>query len=164
MRRLAFVAIGLATLLLALAYAPSAVSSWAVVIGVGGLLWLVGHERGWSWAGAMGLYSFLGATALGVWLGLPAGWMLLSAVVTLLAWDLDATALRLRGVANVQGEAQLVRSHLVRVLVVAGLGLLLGGLALSIRVDLSFWWALLLGMFVMLSLHHAVRFVQSGSD
>jgi len=164
MRSLALIGIGLATFLLALAYALSGIPAGTVVIGVFGLLWLIGPWRDGSAIGSVGLISLTSAAAFGLWLGLPAGWMLLSTVAALVAWDLDDFSYRLRKAEQVSGELELKQFHLQRLLVVAGLGLLLGGIALSVRVDLGFWWALFLGLLAILCLSQAFRAIRHQSN
>lgn len=164
MRNFALVGIGLATLLLALAYALNDSLIWALAITALGLFWLMGQWRSRAWVGSVGLSAFVGATAFGIWLGLPAGWMLVSIVATLVAWDLDDFSLRLGSVEHIGGEVHLKRSHLQRLLVTASFGLLLGVVALSIQLDLAFGWALLLGLLAIFCLGQAFRLLRQESD
>ena len=164
MRRLAPISIGLATLVFGLAYAVAGQRSQALPVVTLGLLWILGQQLGWTWTGAMGLIAFTGAAVFGIWARLPALWMLLGMVATLGAWDLHRYSLQLQGAQLVEGGAQLTRSHLQRLLAVSGLGLLLGGLALQVQVDLNFGWALLLGVLAILFLSRAIEFITRKSD
>ncbi|OGF55777.1 MAG: hypothetical protein A2Z21_03845 [Candidatus Fraserbacteria bacterium RBG_16_55_9] len=151
-----------ATLLLASAYAVNGGLVWALVITALGLLWLIGQWRSWSARSSVGLIGFAAAAAFGTWLGLPPGWMLLSTVAALVTWDLDDFSLRLQ--SAVEGELQLRRWHFQRLLITVSLGLLLGGIALSIQVELTFWWALLLGLLAIFCLSWAFRMMRSQGD
>ena len=164
MRRLAPVSIGLAALVFGLAYAAAGQwVQWLLVVTLG-LLWAVGQQLGWNWTGAMGLIAFTSVAVFGIWARLPALWMLCGMVATLSAWDLHRFSLQLQAAQLVEGGVQLTRSHLQRLLAVSGLGLLLGGLALQVQVDLNFGWALLLGVLAILFLSRAIEFITRKSD
>lgn len=164
MRTLALLSIGLAALSLFIAYVLGASLIWALVIAAVGILWLMGAWRDWNGAASVGLIAFVSAAAFGIWQGLPASWMLVSTILTLAAWDLDGFALRLQEAGHVQGELALKRSHLERLLIVAGLGLLLGGMALGVRFHLGFWWDLVLGLLVMICLSQVFRLMRREAD
>lgn len=128
------------------------------------LLGLIGRQRGWDWSAPLGSIGFVSAAAFGVWRGAPAAWMLFATVSALVAWDLDVFAQRMRRAKRVAGEAELIQSHLRRVSIAGGLGLALGGLAVSVRVEFSFGWALLLGLLALLGLSRAIGFLRRESD
>jgi hypothetical protein len=134
-----------------------------VVIGLG-LLWLVGQRRRLGWSTDLGLISFMAMAAFGVWWGLSAGWMLFGAVTTLAAWDLDRFNRRLASIEPSASDAQLWRNHLQGLLPVAGLGLLLGGLALNIRLELALGWVILLGLLVIFSLSQVIGAGRAEND
>lgn len=164
MRGIALLSIGIATLLLAADYAWSDIWGLALLLLALGLLWMIGQWRVWSWANSLGLLSFTVAAVVGVWLGLPAGWMLLGTVATLAAWDLSDFDQRLQNAQQAQGQQELTRAHLQRLTFVLGLGLLLGSIALSVQLDFGFWWALLLGLLVILSLSRVFLAIQRESN
>ena len=146
----------IATLSLALGYAVSPL--WlgnVVVIGLG-LIWLVGPRHRLSWLTDLGFISLTTMAAFGVWGALSASWMLLGVVAALMAWDLDRFSRRLAEAMQPEREAQLWRSHLRRLLPVAGLGLLLGGVAMSAELELSLSWAILLGLLVLIGLSRTI--------
>lgn len=156
MRLLTLLCASLATFALALGYADR--SFWA---GVGiavviGMLWLAGDWRGWDWAAEPCLIGWVALATFGAWLGLMAGWMLLGVVTALAAWDLGHFAARLRGAGAITPPAELTRDHLRRLAIVAGAGLMLGGLALSVRVELTFGWALLAAVLAITGLSRLI--------
>ncbi len=164
MRTLALLSIGLAALSLFIAYVLGASLIWALVVAAVGILWLMGAWRDWNGAASVGLIAFVSAAGFGIWQGLPAGWMLVSMILALVAWDLDGSASRLREAGHVQGELALKRAHLERLLIVAGLGLLLGGVALGVRVHLGFWWDLVLGVLAIVCLSQVFRLMRRETD
>jgi hypothetical protein len=156
MRLLTLLCAGMATLALALGYASQAL--WA---GIGvdvaiGLLWLAGDWRGWDWTADPCLTGWVGLAAFGAWQGLPAGWMLLGVVAALAAWDLGHFAMRLRSAGAITQPAELTRAHLHQLAIVVAAGLLLGGIALGIRVELTFGWAILIAALAVIGLNRLI--------
>ena len=90
--------------------------------------------------------------------------MLFGMSAALAAWDLDYFAQRLRSVEYTTRAHDLERRHLRRLLVVEGLGLLLGAVALGVKVRFSFATACLLGLVAVLGLSQAVGFLRHESD
>jgi hypothetical protein len=138
-------------------------------IGVGllaalGLLCLVGQWRGWDWVLSVGLVLFVTAAAIGLWLNLPAGWMLVGMVAALSAWDLDRFARRLKRAGHVERARELERSHLWRLLVVDALGMAVAAVALGLRVEFGFGAALFLGLIAVLALSRAIGWLRRESD
>jgi hypothetical protein len=162
--RLVSLSVGLATCALALGYALGGYWTWAPFIVALGPLWLLGLWRDWGWMASLGLVLFIGAAVGGFYLDLTAGWMLLGAVAALVAWDLHSFRQRLRSVGRVGGARELERRHLWRLLVVSGLGLLLAGTALGIKVKFSFAVACLLGLLAALGLNRTIGFLRRESD
>jgi hypothetical protein len=156
MRRVLALTVGLATLGLAIAFALELRWGGVAAVGVVGLFWLAEAWHGLPWASTLGLLCFTALAAAGVMLGLSALCLLSSLVAALVAWDLGAFARYLDDVADVRDGAQLLKSHLGRLGAVAGLGWLLGAVALGLRFDLDFTWALALGLLVVVSLGWAM--------
>lgn len=129
-----------------------------------GVTWLIGQSRGWPWIAPLGLALSTVAAAAGLLLGLGAGWMLVGLVAALAAWDLHHFSHTLESVPRVEGERNLERRHLQRLLIAVGLGVLLAAVALGIDVTLSFGFVLLLGLVAVLGLSQAVAFLRSESD
>lgn len=152
MKNFTFISIGLATISLTLGYSLSGLWAWTPLIVFAGLLWLAGQWYDGGRYAPVGLILLVGAAAWGVWYGAAAGWMLGGTVAALIAWDLDHFSQQLNQGGHIKNPVELKRGHLQRLLIAAGLGLLLAGAALSIQLDINFGWALLLGLLVMVSL------------
>src|SRR4051812_22641975 len=156
MRLLRLLCAGLATLALAFGYANQAL--WGVGSAVAiGLLWQIGDWRGWNWAADVCLAGWVALAAFGAWQELTAGWMLIGVVAALGAWDLAHFATRLRDAGTRPPPTDLARAHLRQLAVVAAAGLLLGGIALGIRVELAFGWAILAGALAIIGLSRLLR-------
>lgn len=149
---------------LALAYGLN--GSWSIVIAIAvlGGLWLLGQWRGWGWTASAGLACFVIIAAAGLGMRLRDGWMLVSVVGALSAWDLDHFAQQLRESGQIKGARALERHHLQRLLIVDGASLLLGAVALGVRVEFGFGAALLLGVLATLGLTQAIGFLRHRSD
>jgi hypothetical protein len=153
-----------------LSLALSLVSLTAAFLGMlGWVPILIGFSIGLQWAfmvwkGRKTLsFSFLGLLALlvyGAALYLPAGWLLGSLVMLLVAWDLGEFSEHLVRFDPDRVDPKLVHNHISRLFYVAGMGLVLGGLALAIKVRLGFGLAVLLGLLVFVGLAGAVRFLR----
>lgn len=127
----------------------------AIILVLGGL-WLAGQWRGWRWIASPMLVCLAGAAALGIWLGVAAGWMVGGLVLTLSAWDLDHFAWRLRYAHCTGAIRSLEWGHLRRLLLVDAIGLLLATVALTIRLQLGFGLAFLLGIVAIIGLGRVI--------
>ncbi len=157
MRSLTLISATLATFALALGYGGQSLWAGVGIVLVLGLLWLAGDWRGWDWVAEPCLVGWVVLAAFGVWLGVVAGWMLLGVVAALAAWDLSHFAARLRRAGAITPPPGLTRDHLRRLALVAAAGLLLGGIALGIRVELTFGWALLAAALAVIGLSSLLR-------
>jgi len=153
-----------------LSLALSLVSLTAAFLGkLGWVPILIGLSIGVQWAfmvwnGRRTLsFSFLGLLALlvyGAAIYLPAGWLLGSLVMLLVAWDLSEFSAQLVRFGPDRVDPKLVHNHILRLFYVAGSGFVLGGLALVIKLRLGFGIAVLLGLLVFVGLAGAVRFLR----
>jgi hypothetical protein len=162
--RLLPITIGLAAIVLAMGYVVGGVWKVSPILLATGALWWIGQKRHWNLFASVALVGFVVAAAVGLWMGLPAGWMLAGVVAALSAWDLDHFARRLRGVERVEMRSALEQLHLRRLASVDSLGLLLGGLALVVQYKFSFDVALFLGLVAVLGLSQMVNYLRRESD
>ena len=145
-------------------FSPQGRWLWVAVVGLLAVLWLLGYWRGLAWVAVVGLVGFAAASALGLLMGLGAGWMVFALLAALCAWDLHRFVLRLQSVERVEAQADLERRHLQRLLAVAGLGLVTAFLALRIQIRLTFLMALVLGLLAVWGLSRAVAILRRESD
>lgn len=122
-----------------------------------GLFSLTGQAAGWRWSASLALSGFVILAATGVVLRLAPVAMLLATTLALVAWDLLRFAARLSNVGLVANQPALARAHLRRLGLVAVPAMLLGALALAIRVSLNFGWALFLSFTILFVLSRLLR-------
>jgi hypothetical protein len=121
---------------------------WIILFGV---IWLVAVWQRWRWFATVGLILGFTAAALGLWfLNFSPGWMLAGAIGGLLAWDLTSFRERLRFVASDEERLAMEGRHLVRIVVLALFGFLLASLAMAIKLQFNFQWAVLLAVVAIL--------------
>ncbi len=160
MRLLAVCAVAVATLVLLLVYLlTDRVDLATLAVGVG-LVWFLGVWRGWTWSANVGLVGLAAAAALGAWLGMSPTGMLVALIVALIAWDLHRFWLRLGSVDYIIDVSDLQKIHLRQLAIVAGVGLVLGILALNLELNLGLGWVILIGLVVALGLSWIVGFVR----
>ena len=112
----------------------------------------------------MGLIGCTVMAAIGLWLDLTTGWMLLALVAALTAWDLDHLGRRLQSAGSEEQSRSLERRHLQRLLAVDAVGLLLAILALEIEFRLRLTVALLLGLLAVVGLSQVVGLLRRCSS
>lgn len=131
---------------LAWGYAQVSLPQFARWIILFGALWLAAVWRRWRWFARIGLlFNFL-AAALGLWLlNFSPGWMFAGVIGGLMAWDLTDFSYRLRFAADEERRG-LERRHLVRISFLVTLGFGLASIAMFIKWQFNFDWALLLAI------------------
>jgi hypothetical protein len=147
-----------------------------------GLLWLVGQRYALQAFAGLGMLGFTIGALLGTLYGAQNGWMLVGIMAALVAWDLQHFIQHMRVSeqtettpedaeehADVEGHADaekraLERLHLQRLAIVSGLGLLLGALALTVRLTLRFGIILALGLIAIYGLSRLIHYLHQESD
>jgi len=143
----------LATVILVSGYASKGSWSWGLLVMICGIIWLFGQNFGWDRINTTMLVIFMAAATRGIFLDIPAGWLLVSVTATLSAWDLHQFMSRLKQAGRVEKRTELERLHLKRIMSVAGLGIVLGAIALAVELKLSFGWMLFFGIILFLCLN-----------
>lgn len=129
-----------------------------------GALWLAAIWQRWRWFAYIGLtFNFL-AAALGLWfLNFAPGWMFAGAIAGLLAWDLTDFRDRLRFSANEMERRAVETRHLMRSAFLALLGFGLAGLAMAVKLQFNFEWAVFLALVAVLGLLQLVSWFRKRS-
>ncbi len=173
--------IGLLTLLMAAGFALTAHPWFSAISALLGLAWLAAElpvrkpartagQADWltrrpygeGWAASLGLPIFCGLAAVAVWLGLPA-WLGLAAVgLALAGWDLARLAHRLVEAPDAAAAQRTERLHLARLGIALGIGLLLGGIAMIVRIPLDYGMALVLVATALAAFSLAAREIRRG--
>ncbi len=148
----------------AIAYAQIGVLLAALgIIGVGAL-WLAAQQRDPGPISSLFMDLLILSGAIAFLLNGP-GWLLLIGTVAALGgWDLANFYQRLRTVDRIDEKSGLGREHLKRLGFVEALGFLIGLLGLTTRMQLSFWWVVLLAILAMIGLTRLIKHVRSEID
>ena len=147
----------IATGILAFSYASRGLWLWFLFIILCGLLLILGQRFRLRWTGDLGLILFFIAVSRCAFLKTPPEWLLLTIVATLSIWDLHTFIGRLNQAGRVEKASDLEQRHLRRLIIISGLGLLLGWVALKVDMKITFGWMLFLGIALILGLS---RFIE----
>ena len=158
-RLVLFVSVFLGVGLVAVAYLINGFVNPAGALIILGLAWMVGLSRGRAWTSILGLfivYGFASAcffldsqttrlvTATGI--NLTTLLLLGGGLFALLAWDLTDFYARLRLAADDDDLPALERRHFSRLLPVIALGMAASILALTIHVNISLEWMMVIAL------------------
>lgn len=122
-----------------------------------GGVWLAANLRRPGWLTSLFLLLFILSAALGVLLNAPGWLMLIVSSAALAAWDLDHFFGRLSAAEQVENEDRLWRVHVRRLVLVEGLGLLAGLMAVMISVQIPFWWEALLALAAVIGIRLVIE-------
>ncbi|HOU14481.1 MAG TPA: hypothetical protein PKZ84_15340 [Anaerolineae bacterium] len=129
-----------------------------------GLLWLVGQRYRQPSVAALSMLCFVVGAVLGAWYGVKSGWLLGGVTAALLAWDLSHFVAHVQDTQNIENARALERAHLQRLGIVGGLGLLLGVLALTVKLTLRFSVVIVLGLAAVFGLSRLIHYLRQESD
>jgi hypothetical protein len=124
-----------------------------------GAIWSVAQARRWWWFSGIGLIFTILLAGLGLWIGIPAGWMFSAGIFSLFAWDLSEFRNRYRFVASIERH-DLERRHLARVSLLVAAGLFLSSLVMLIRSQFTFEWAVFLLTVTILGSTQLIAWIQ----
>jgi hypothetical protein len=127
-----------------------------------GLIWLLSQWRRWIMVASFGLFVFVVAAGIGIWIGLSPFLMAVSVLGSLSAWDLAGFSLRLRRAAPEDDLRKLEKNHLVRLAGLAAIGLVLILAAAFSHLRISFGWLFLLAIAVVLGMMQLVNHLRRG--
>ncbi len=124
-------------------YGINGYSTIAWVLFIFGIIWTLGLTRRWMWTADFALIFFTLATAAGIYLSLPFGWMLTGSLGALLTHDLSAFAHRLDNTAQEQGTRHLERAHFVQLGMFLLLAITLSFVPILWQTQMSFEWTII---------------------
>jgi hypothetical protein len=124
-------------------------SIWILILGAG---WLFAVWQDWEWYSSVALFLSTVVAAMGLWFEFIPGWMFAGGIFALFAWDMTDFRQRLRGMANNHDTRGLERRHLLRISLLAFIGLFLASIAMLVRVQFTFEWGALLVIVTLLGL------------
>jgi hypothetical protein len=121
-----------------------------------GVLWLFSQWRNWDWFSSVGLFVAVFAAAIGFWFEFNTAWMIAGAAFALFAWDMTEFRRRIRHMVIDDNIRGMERRHIARVSLIVLAGLLLLTIALLVRVEFTFEWAVLLVIVILLGIAQLV--------
>lgn len=145
---------------LAWGFAQRGLSSFSVWILIFGAGWLVAVWQEWKWYSGIALFMATVASAFGLWFGFIPGWMFAGGIFALFAWDMFDFRQRLRLMAKDDDSRGLERRHLLRISLLALLGLFLASITMLVRVQFTFEWGVLLVFVILLGLGQLVGWLK----
>jgi hypothetical protein len=126
-----------------------------------GLAWLFAAWRRWTWFAGLGLFVLIAAAGLGLWIGLPFGWMIAGTLGGLFAWDLADFARRLRQAAPGDDRRGMEGRHLARITLVALAGLGAASIAMAVKLQFTFEWAFMLAAVTAMALLQLINWLRN---
>ena len=152
------------TILTASGFARVAAWGWTLITVAFSGLWLTVSGRNLHGrANAFGALFVFGCAACYFGWGLDPGLALIAILLGLSAWDLDHFIERMTSIAGFEGAFGIEMEHLKRMVFVNGVGLIVGGLALTVTLRLTFGWAVLMSVFVVFGLGQVIRHLRWGN-
>lgn len=132
-------------------------STWILILGAG---WLFAIWQEWKWYSSIALSLSTIIAAFGLWFGFTPGWMFAGGIFALFAWDMTDFRQRLRGMADDDDTRGIERRHLLRISLLALIGLLLASITMLVRVQFTFEWGVLLVIVTLLGLGQLVSWLK----
>ncbi len=134
---------------------------WIILFGAA---WLFAVWQRWRWFAYIGLiFNFL-AAAFGLWfLNFTPGWMFAGAIGGLTAWDLTDFRHRLRFAASDEERRVVETRHLVRISLLALAGFGLASLAMLLKFQFNFEWAILSAIVAALGITQIIAWFRKRS-
>ena len=114
---------------------------WVVVFGI---IWLVSDRLRWRWFPTVAMLLALLLAVFGIWFEFHPGWMFSGAAFALIAYDLGEFQLRLRSMPARDDIHGRTRRRILRVSILAGLGLAFISLFVFFTGKFSLDWGLFL--------------------
>jgi hypothetical protein len=126
---------------------------WIIILGLG---WLLCIWQRWFWYSAFALIVTTILAALGLWFGFSPGWLFAGGIFALFAWDMTDFRQRLVLMARDDNTRGIERRHLMRVSILALVGMTLASVTMLLRWEFTFEWGMLLVVIILLGLGQLV--------
>ena len=125
------------------------------------IIWAVNLRLGVQWIPSSLLFVICIVSSVGLFLDMPVLWMLLSWLVSFIAWDLNHFSYRMERAQSVDGADQIERHHILWVLSALSLGFLVAVITLNIKVALNFWVIVVLSILLVWGIGQGIRMVKA---
>lgn len=145
---------------LAWGYSQRGFGSFAVWVLVFGAGWVFAVFQDWKWYSWIALACATILSAFGLWFSFVPGWMFAGGIFALFAWDMFDFRQRLRLMAEDDDTRGIERRHILRVSLLAFLGMALASLTMLVRVQFTLEWSALLVIVALLGLGQLVGWLK----
>lgn len=145
---------------LAWGYSQRGFGSFAVWVLVFGAVWLFAVFQDWKWYSWIALACATVLSALGLWFSFIPGWMFAGGIFALFAWDMFDFRQRLRLMADDDDKRGIERRHILRISLLALIGMALASLTMLVRVQFTLEWSALLVIIALLGLGQLVGWLK----
>ena len=122
------------------------ISNWMIMFGIA---WLASDRLKWRWFPTVAMFLSLLLAAFGVWFKFHPGWMFSGAAFALIAYDLGEFQLRLRSMPAREDIPGRTWRRVLRVSILAGLGLAFISLVVFFNGIFTLDWGLFLIVFFL---------------
>jgi hypothetical protein len=123
-------------------------------------LWSFGLYKKRAWTADLGLFFLYALVALQAYVRVSALWLLLSGFSGLAAWDLCHFVARFSTVEPSEMALRIQQKHLIRLSFASAVSFLLVLVALNLQFRLTFGWALVLGIILLLALNQIIALIR----
>jgi hypothetical protein len=121
-----------------------------------GIMWILALRRDKPWIKNSVLLLMILITILAASLGVDQFLLLINSTLTLAAWDLLYLHTTLTRTENILNESVLINTHLIRLTIVCALGFFLALISFFLELEISFGWALFLGLLLIIFLSRTI--------
>ena len=124
-------------------------------------LWLISSYNSWKWGNPLGFVGYITIAALGTWLEVNLIWLLIGFTGALIGWNLSELISQGNIADRLDNLVQLERVHLIRLTLISVIGIPLSLLATAINIEITFAWALLLGIILVFALGRTIGYLKN---
>jgi hypothetical protein len=124
-------------------------------------LWLISFHNSWKWGNPLGFVGFITIASLGTWMEISLIWLLIGFTGALIGWNLSDLLSQEKIADRLDNLVQLERVHLIRITVISVIGITLSLLATTINIQITFAWALLLGIILVFALGRTIGYFKN---
>jgi hypothetical protein len=156
-----YINIIIATISLVMGFTNKEYSPAALTIIVIGIFWGLSSFLSCKWVNSLSLAGFIAIAAIGTWLEVNLILLLVGVIGALIGWDLADFLFQEKLADRIDNEVRLVRVHFIRIAIITILGIGLSLLSRSIKMQITFAWALLLGMILVIALSRTTGYLKN---
>lgn len=120
------------------------------------LIGIFSYSRSWMLGSSVALLSIISTAAVGFYLDINPVWLILGSLFGLFFWDMSYLNQWMQNAGRIIGQDALLSKHIIRLMVVGGIGFFTSLAALTAEISLSFGWLVFLGLVVFIALSFVI--------